>query len=490
MNIKSILLVFILMCVCAGHLLAREVEPNDTPEEASPLINENIGQTGSFYFVGEIIRRVDNGVQVIPPAGSSSFFDIQDDYDYYYFDAQTVGLVPITFYCNTSTIGTWQVSVHNKDGVTTQSIYGVNYTQCRDSISGGFKFIINANTPGRYYVLIRGPLHTENTIDTQVTVGTVTIQRTETTIATVGGDIQADDYLLKIDASYRPTPIITSATGQINSITDNDFFSVHADSAKTLSVAFSCNNSIASPQAGDWIIRTYTPNRYLISSYAINFSQCREESVGGSGAFVFDINATGAGDYLIEVRGPDISPGAIISGTIDNSDYQLSILSENPTALLFDNANRIKTIGHGQISSLRDKDYFYVDANKQKRIPMAFACNGSTNGNWILQVYDKEQHLQSTYPVSTQQCCGNISTATQECSKRKIFNFKIDAAAAGRYYVVVSGPEYSISGGTINPINGTLDQSNYALGKSGYLFRSPVSASTTSGGSNTGSNPN
>jgi hypothetical protein len=481
MNIKSILLVFILMCACAGHLLAREVEPNDTPEEASPLINENIGQTDSFYFVGEIIRRVDNGFVVIDY--------VQNDYDYYYFDAQAAGLIPVTFYCNTSTVGVWQVSVYNKDGVTPQSGYGVDYTQCRDSISGGFKFQINATTPGRYYVLIRGPLFTVDTTDSQVTVGTVSIQRTETKVATIGGDIQLADYLLKIDASYQPTPIISNATGQINSIADDDFFSVHADSAKTLSIAFSCNNSIASPQPGDWTIHTYTPNRYLISSYAVNFSQCREESVGGAGAFVFDINATGAGDYLIEVKGPDISPGAIISGSVDNSDYQLSILSENPTALLFNNASRIKTIGHGQISSLRDKDYFYVDASKRMRIPMAFACNASTDGNWILQVYDKEQHLQSSYPVKTQQCCGNISTATQECSKRKIFNFKIDASSAGRYYIVVSGPEYSISGGNINAINGTLDQSNYSLGKSRYLFRPPVSSSNNSIGKNTSSVP-
>jgi hypothetical protein len=481
MKIKSMLLIlFLLGAAHSLPLQAREVEPNETPETASQLINENVGQTQSLYEVGDLIRRVDNGVPVFP--SPPAFYAIQDDYDFYYFDAQIAGIIPVTFSCNAAVgDGVWQVDVIDRDGITSQSGYGIDYTQCRDTISGGFRFEINAIALGRYYILVRGPLwRPAPPTETTVTVGGVQTTRVDTTIASRGGTISLSDYRLKVDASYRPIPLTTTVTGQISSLLDADFYSVHADETGRIPIAFSCNNSINSAAPGDWIIQTYNPNRYLLSSYPVNFSQCREEAVGGAGAFLFDIVASGAGDYLIEVRGPDNITGSTASGALDNSDYQLKILDVNPQTQQFQefqDALKIRKYVSEQISSYTNKDYFYVEAKRKSNIPMAFACNRSLGGNWTIQVYDGAFNLQSNYPVSTQQCCGGVNG--NSCSKRNIFNFNVKAQAAGKYYVVVGGPNYTVTGGVLTPVSGTLDQSNYLLGKSAYLVRPQVSNSTS-----------
>lgn len=476
MNIKSMLLILFLLGVAHSLTLsAREVEPNESPDTASPLINENVGQTASLYEVGDLIRRVENGVQILP--SPPAFYAIQDDYDFYYFDAQIAGVVPVTFYCNAAVAaGDWQIDVIDRDGLTDQAGYGVNYTQCRDTIAGGFKFEINAIVPGRYFILVRGPLwRPAPPSESTTTRGGVEITRVDTTIASVGGDISLSDYRLKVDASYRPTPLTTVVTGQISSLLDADYYSVHADQAGRIPVAFSCNNSVNSTTPGDWIVQTYDPNRYLISSYHVNFTQCREETVGGAGAFAFDVEAAGAGDYLIEVRGPDNITGSTATGVLDVSDYQLKILDANPQTLRFDSALRIRQYTNGQIASFTDKDYYYVEAKRKSNIQMAFACNRSVGGNWTIQVYDGSYNLQSSFPVATQQCCGGVVGTA--CSKRKIFNFNIKAPAAGKYYVVVGGPNYTVTGGVLTPVLGSLDQTNYLIGKGAYLVRPQISDS-------------
>jgi uncharacterized repeat protein (TIGR01451 family) len=223
------------------------------------------------------------------------------------------------------------------------------------------------------------------------------------------------------------------------------------------SVAFRVNYYYAPPGGT-------TNTAKLQSSYLVYPVSCKYGTAETIGHMRFQMNTEKPGRYYVRVWGNLISNNAKLEETISidlettvkrvtlfdqivtpTADYGLWVYTNHLPGTQEPNDGKLEayplvsgTPVTGQLSTMYDQDWFYIDndpaVNFSKKIAFNFTCTAQS-GVYILSVYDSLGVLQASYQVPVEQC-----------GQTNGFSFSINAnttSSTARYYFVVAPPTYT-----------------------------------------------
>lgn len=400
------------------------------------------------------------------------------DYDWFYVDVPDSSrpVTPVYFGCD-KTLGyyvesleeitidpetdlTWRIEYfYDADpatagGVEKQSSYVVPPSDCKRGTAdtkGPMRFQMNTQRPGRYYVRVWGRMIADNVIlEDQITIGTE--QKTRKTfydqIVTPTADYALRLYTSRIAGQQEPNdgiveavPLVsgTTATAQLASMYDQDWFYIDNDSTKNKTGKIPFYFSCKSQSNTYYILSSYDEKGVGQTSYEIPSSQC-----SAAGGYLFTIDAPVSARYYFVVASPP-------SGEPDSftqADYTVLAIANNsgvsgPTVRLpgelepnetpvnaYPLTNTVPVTA--QLSSITDLDYYVyhndTGANPNNTVPITFRCQNSGEV-YTLSYFNTQGFLQQAYTVTA-----------GECSSTDGFQFTINTPATADYYILVSGP--------------------------------------------------
>ncbi|BBL75042.1 hypothetical protein [Methylomagnum ishizawai] len=346
------------------------------------------------------------------------------------------------------------------DGLTSGSSYVVYRSSCQRGSSetkGPYRFQMDTSKQGRYYVRIWGryigdrketstkkiPDPTDSTKTLSVDVfkfyNEIVVPTADYSLrlytARVGGELEPNDGMVE---AYSLTSG-TTATGQLSSMYDQDWFYIDNDSTKNktgnIPFYFNCKSQTNTY----YILSSYDEKGVLQSNYEIQSSQC-----SAAGGFLFTIDAPVSARYYFVVT----SPPSGESDSFTQADYTVLAIANNsgvsgPTVRLpgelepnetpvnaYPLTNTVPVTA--QLSSITDLDYYVyhndTGANPNNTVPITFRCQNSGEV-YTLSYFNTQGFLQQAYTVTA-----------GECSSTDGFQFTINTPATADYYILVSGP--------------------------------------------------
>jgi hypothetical protein len=409
--------------------------------------------------------------------------DSPRDYDWYYLDINDTSHpeTPVYFGCDfrhgtiiyespfsefsaTPDNVSWDVGYYydNNPNDATPPVYRGSYpvlpSECKRGTAttkGPFRFQMNTQQPGRYYVRIWGDLVNSN-VEFKDSVKDANGDDVDRLTYYDQIAVQTADYSLSVFTSRQGSKVEpndgraeayglssgTAVTDQLSSMYDQDWFYIDSDASQNTTGKVPFYFKCAAETGKLYFLSAYDKqNTAPINSYEINSAQC-----SGSGGFLFTLSAPTSDRYYFKVSSPTFTESAQFS----QSDYTVLAITNNsgvsgtasrlpgelePNETPVNAYQLTDTLPiTAQLSSVTDLDYYYYDNDTGKNpsgtVPINFYCQDSGGSAlYTLSYFNTQGFLQQAYTVGDSQC-----------SAENGFQFNINTPATARYYVLVSGP--------------------------------------------------
>lgn len=424
------------------------------------------------------------------------------DYDWYYVDIadSNQAVTPVYFGCDKKLgyyfegpDGTaidetkdvlWQIEYYydsdpaTPGGLSKQSSYVVYPNTCKRGAAetkGPMRFQMNTQRPGRYYVRVWGKYVGSKLVEDEIVTGTdpdgkpitakrktyydvVVVPTADYTLrlytARIGGELEPNDGM--VEAYALTSGAIVPA--QLSSMYDQDWFYIDNDisrnTTKKLPFYFNCKGQTGST----YILSAYNQLGVLQSNYEVKAEQCN-----GSSGFSFTIDAPVSARYYFEVSSPTYTD----TDQFTQSDYSIRVIAgtdsnaqpEVPTRLpgeLEPNETPINAypltsteLVTAQLAAITDQDYYVYEkaaGDNSAAIPIYFGCNlpaDNTTANFTIAYFNNLGILQKSYTIGAADCSiqpKTMDNGTTIAPATGGFKFTMQTPAAGKYYILVSGP--------------------------------------------------
>lgn len=423
------------------------------------------------------------------------------DYDWYYIDvgASHPLVTPVYFGCDykdgiylegpdpQETVApedvSWQVNYYYDSDPTDDKIpalqtsYVVYPDICKRGkaeTKGPFRFQMDTNKPGRYYVRIWGRYY--GAIETKIDNITYYIDK----VAAQTADYNIRVYTTHVEGELEPNDGMAEAyplaagkatASQLASMYDQDWFyfdTTTAGGVDKLPFTFTCPNV---PDNTVYILSTYNVNGVRQSNYELTGDRCT-----GTGGFTFTLDTPVMSKYFVSVTSPTYTENDVFT----QSDYTLqvnpNVQSGTPGRTRKDgelepNENTVDAfplpakVGiAGQLFSSADVDWYSFDyvagTNTTGVTLITFNCvGGAAESRFLLSAFNADNKLQNDYTVDSAQC-----------SAASGYTFSMNTPTTATYFLRVSAAD-----GTDST---TLNQNDYTLTWSAVTVQSSTGGGT------------